>query len=85
MTPTTRSIDTPQGEARLVSHRARSPFVTLLLSHGAGGGIDARDLQALADRLPRHGANVISTSSIFLSMASSTMRFNSASILSPLL
>jgi predicted alpha/beta-hydrolase family hydrolase len=55
----TRSIDTPHGEARLVTHRAHSPFVTLLLSHGAGGGIDARDLQALADRLPRHGASVV--------------------------
>jgi len=54
-----RRIDTPHGEARLVTHRARSPFVTLLLSHGAGGGIDARDLVALADRLPRHGASVV--------------------------
>ena len=59
MTATTRSIETPHGEARLVTHRARSPFVTLLLSHGAGGGIEARDLQALADRLPRHGASVV--------------------------
>jgi predicted alpha/beta-hydrolase family hydrolase len=54
-----RSIDTPHGEARLVTHRARKPFVTLLLSHGAGGGIGARDLQALADRLPRQGATVV--------------------------
>lgn len=59
MKPSERSIDTPQGEARLVTHRARSPFVTLLLSHGAGGGIGARDLQALADRLPAQGANVV--------------------------
>jgi predicted alpha/beta-hydrolase family hydrolase len=54
-----RTIETPHGEARLVSHRARSPFVTLLLSHGAGGGIGARDLQALAERLPSHGATVV--------------------------
>jgi predicted alpha/beta-hydrolase family hydrolase len=54
-----RSIDTPQGPARLVVHRARSPFVTLLLSHGASGGLAARDLQALAGRLPRHGASVV--------------------------
>ena len=33
--------------------------MTLLLSHGAGGGIEARDLQALADRLPRHGVHVV--------------------------
>ena len=54
-----RSIDTPHGEARLVTHRARSPFVTLLLSHGAGGGIGARDLRALAAELPGQGASVV--------------------------
>jgi uncharacterized protein len=54
-----RTIDTPHGEARLEVHRARKPFVTLLLSHGAGGGTAARDLQALAGRLPRHGASVV--------------------------
>jgi predicted alpha/beta-hydrolase family hydrolase len=54
-----RSIDTPHGEARLDVRRARSPFVTLLLSHGAGGGVGARDLQALASRLPRQGASVV--------------------------
>lgn len=54
-----RSIDTPHGEARLHVRRARSPFVTLLLSHGAGGGIEARDLQALAKGLPGQGASVI--------------------------
>ena len=35
-----RSIDTPHGEARLDVRRARSPFVTLLLSHGAGGPLE---------------------------------------------
>ena len=50
---TERRVSTPHGEARLVTHRARAPFVTLLLSHGAGGGIEARDLKALADRMPR--------------------------------
>ena len=59
MTVTERRIGTPHGEGRLVTHRARSPFVTLLLSHGAGGGIEARDLQALAARLPRHGVTVV--------------------------
>lgn len=54
-----RRIPTPDGEARLVTHRARSPVVTLLLSHGAGGGIEARDLQALASELPRNGASVV--------------------------
>jgi uncharacterized protein len=55
----TRSIDTPHGEARLETFRARAPFVTLLLSHGAGGGTGARDLQALARELPGQGAHVV--------------------------
>ena len=59
MSVTERRVDTPHGEARLVTYRARSPFATLLLSHGAGGGIEARDLQALAERLPRHGVTVV--------------------------
>lgn len=54
-----RLVDTSQGEARLVSHRSRRPLVTLLLSHGAGNGIEARDLQALATHLPRHGVSVV--------------------------
>ncbi len=54
-----RSVDTPHGEARLELHRARKPWVTLLLSHGAGGGLGARDLQALAKQLPGQGASVV--------------------------
>jgi uncharacterized protein len=54
-----RRIDTPHGEARLVTHRARSPRVTVLLSHGAGNGIDTADLEALATHLPRHGVSVV--------------------------
>ena len=54
-----RRIATPHGEARLVSHRARSPRVTLLLSHGAGNGIDTADLAALAGLLPRQGVTVV--------------------------
>ncbi|GAA4807304.1 alpha/beta family hydrolase [Nocardioides caeni] len=53
-----RVIDTPHGEGRLVMHRARRPVATLLASHGAGGGIEARDLVALAEALPRQGINV---------------------------
>ena len=56
---TERRIDTPHGEARLVTDRARSPFVTLLLSHGAGVGIDTADLEALAHDLPRNGVTVV--------------------------
>ena len=54
-----RRVPTPQGEARLVTSRARHPLATLLLSHGAGAGIDTRDLEALAHHLPRHGITVV--------------------------
>lgn len=50
---------TPRGEARTVTQRARSPIATLLLSHGAGGGIGSRDLAALATALPRQGVTVV--------------------------
>ncbi len=56
---TERRVPTPQGEARLVTDRARHPEVTLLLGHGAGAGIDTRDLEALARHLPRHGVSVV--------------------------
>lgn len=52
-------IPTDYGEARLVTDRARSPIATLLLSHGAGNGIDTDDLEALARHLPRHGISVV--------------------------
>ena len=54
-----RRVDTPHGEARLVTDRAKSPRATLLLSHGAGNGIDTRDLEALARNLPRNGITVV--------------------------
>jgi predicted alpha/beta-hydrolase family hydrolase len=54
-----RHIETPHGQARLVVRRARGPVATLLMSHGAGGGIDSRDLSALADDLPRNGVTVV--------------------------
>lgn len=50
---------TPLGDARTVTARARTPIATLLLSHGAGGGIGSRDLVALATALPRHGVTVV--------------------------
>ena len=53
-----RMVETPHGPARLVQHRARSAGAHLLLTHGAGGGIDAADLVALAEFLPRQGFTV---------------------------
>jgi predicted alpha/beta-hydrolase family hydrolase len=56
---TEQLVDTPHGEGRLVTSRARHPLATLLVSHGAGGGIEARDLEALARHLPRNGVTVV--------------------------
>ncbi len=56
---TERRVATPHGEARLVTDRSRHPVATLLLSHGAGNGIDTRDLEALARHLPRNGITVV--------------------------
>lgn len=55
---TERLVPTEHGEGRLVLHKARKPLATLLLSHGAGGGIEARDLAALASVLPGQGVHV---------------------------
>jgi predicted alpha/beta-hydrolase family hydrolase len=54
-----RVVQTPHGEARIHTDRSRSPIATLVVSHGAGGGVDALDLVALALRLPREGISVI--------------------------
>lgn len=56
--PPERLVATPKGEARLVMRRADRPLATLVLTHGAGGGIDAPDLVQLARRLPQQGVNV---------------------------
>jgi predicted alpha/beta-hydrolase family hydrolase len=52
-------VPTPHGDARLWRDRSRHPVATLLLGHGAGGGVDARDLEALAAELPRNGVSVV--------------------------
>jgi uncharacterized protein len=54
-----RTLATPHGDARLHADRARHPVATLLLNHGAGGGVDAPDLVALARDLPREGITVL--------------------------
>lgn len=54
-----RTWPTPHGDARLHADRARRPIATLLLNHGAGGGVDAPDLAALARYLPREGITVL--------------------------
>ena len=59
MTVAERTIATSYGDGRLVTHRARHPDATLLLSHGAGNGIEARDLETLARHLPAQGITVV--------------------------
>ncbi|GHH81668.1 hypothetical protein GCM10018793_39590 [Streptomyces sulfonofaciens] len=55
----TQSIETAAGVARITWHRpAGDMSFVLALGHGAGGGIETRDLQALAARLPEHGVGV---------------------------
>jgi hypothetical protein len=54
------SVETPVGLARASVHPApRGRQGTLVLGHGAGGGIDARDLVALASALPAEGISVV--------------------------
>ena len=52
-------VPTPHGDARLWRDRSRHPIATLLLGHGAGGGVEAPDLTALALALPRQGVSVV--------------------------
>ncbi|MFF0296974.1 alpha/beta family hydrolase [Kitasatospora sp. NPDC004614] len=52
-------IETPTGDARLHWFRADAPRAVLLLGHGAGGGIEAPDLQAIAAALPAAGITVV--------------------------
>ncbi|MFF4275132.1 alpha/beta family hydrolase [Streptomyces sp. NPDC001536] len=55
---TTEIIATDAGDARITWHPAKKPRLVLAVSHGAGGGVDARDLRALAQVLPGHGVTV---------------------------
>ncbi|MER5616785.1 alpha/beta family hydrolase [Streptomyces sp. NPDC002215] len=58
------TVDTDAGPARITwfpatgTTQAGSARPVLALGHGAGGGIEARDLQALAAALPAHGVTV---------------------------
>ncbi|OQR60516.1 hydrolase [Streptomyces maremycinicus] len=54
----TETVETEAGTARVTWHHAGKPRLVLAVGHGAGGGIEARDLQALAAVLPGHGVSV---------------------------
>ncbi|MFD3919851.1 alpha/beta family hydrolase [Streptomyces sp. NPDC058595] len=54
-------VDTPAGDARITWHlpeKGTAARLVLAVGHGAGGGIEARDLQALAAALPPLGVGV---------------------------
>ncbi|KJK34478.1 hydrolase [Streptomyces variegatus] len=55
---TAETVETDAGTARVTWHRARKARLVLAVGHGAGGGIEARDLEALAEVLPAHGVTV---------------------------
>ncbi|WP_431960447.1 alpha/beta hydrolase family protein [Actinacidiphila sp. bgisy160] len=52
------TVPTPVGDARVTWHRAGRPRAVVALGHGAGGGVEARDLRALAAALPPRGWTV---------------------------
>lgn len=56
--PWERMVHSPHGDARVVVRRAKRPIATLVLTHGAGGGIDAPDLLRLARTLPQQDISV---------------------------
>lgn len=56
---TTHPVDTPLGPGRLFLDAPEAPpSVLLLVGHGAGNGVDTRDLEALAGALPARGVAV---------------------------
>ncbi|MEU1011470.1 alpha/beta family hydrolase [Streptomyces sp. NPDC088810] len=55
---TTQTVGTDAGDARITWHTASKARLVLAVGHGAGGGIEARDLRALAAALPAHGVTV---------------------------
>ncbi|MFM9366851.1 alpha/beta family hydrolase [Streptomyces sp. Da 82-17] len=58
MTKNVTSVDTPAGQARITWFPGKQARLVLAVSNGAGGGIEARDLQALAAELPARGVTV---------------------------
>ncbi|MFF7978423.1 alpha/beta family hydrolase [Streptomyces sp. NPDC007901] len=55
---TSKIVGTEAGDARITWYEAEQARLVLAVSHGAGGGIEARDLQAIAAVLPEHGVTV---------------------------
>jgi uncharacterized protein len=56
---TIREVDTPHGPARVHAQLVEAPRATLVLGHGAGGGVGAPDLVAAADAAREQGLSVV--------------------------
>jgi predicted alpha/beta-hydrolase family hydrolase len=56
---TALEIDTPHGPARAHLRLADAPIGALVLGHGAGGGVGARDLTTAADVAAAAGCSVV--------------------------
>ncbi|GAA4774497.1 alpha/beta family hydrolase [Streptomyces sanyensis] len=54
----TETVGTEAGDARVSWYPAKDARLVLALGHGAGGGIEARDLAAIAAELPGHSVTV---------------------------
>nr|WP_183341338.1 alpha/beta family hydrolase [Microlunatus antarcticus] len=52
-------VATTQGPGRFHVSESSAPVALLVLGHGAGGGVDAADLTALAHALPDRGVTVL--------------------------
>ena len=51
-------METVLGPGRMLTSRADEPVAVLMLGHGAGGGLEAFDLAAVAEGLPPRGVTV---------------------------
>ena len=56
---TVREIDTPHGPARVHSQLVEQPRAVLVLGHGAGGGVTARDLVSATESALERDVSVI--------------------------
>jgi predicted alpha/beta-hydrolase family hydrolase len=54
----TIDIDTPSGQARAHLHAVKQPRAALVIGHGAGGGVDAPDIQVAMAVANAHGVSV---------------------------
>ena len=56
---TVREVDTPHGPAQVHAQLVEQPRAALVLGHGAGGGVTARDLVAAGEAALEHRVSVV--------------------------